>query len=320
VPIASRLSWRQNQIITVVMGRANQQLRRVLVAVDLSRPSDHLLRRTLLLPLAAEAHIDIFHVLRGDTVDEDGRIRKQREAELIRLKDLAETASRTSPLSVTATTAIGKPALEIVARAQALGPDLVVIGQDPDDGKRRSGLGPIAKFLLRESGTPLLMVVLDPIEPYRRVMVAVDLSDASIAAAVLAAKILGPARNAEVSLMHVYRVPFEGWLRETGLGAQFKVAAAADLGRLLHKLGEGARTWRPILGKGDAGPHLFFEAKRRRADLIVLGAHSHSGFWRASAAAVTDWLLPAANYDIAVTAPLCQSSRHDQCSTPSPVF
>lgn len=285
-------------------GNSNRQLRQILIAVDLSPTSERVVRRATLLPIAEDAKLEIFHVLkRGMPARAHAAAEKNAQQRLARLRQVAESAAGPSS-SVAVKTVAGVPYVEIIRRSRALTADLVVVG---GEGRQRLGdrllIGSTPRRIIRKGDVPVLVVTLDSVEPYRRTVVAVDLSDSARRVVALARRILWPNGQPRVTLVHAYQVPFEGWMRESGLGQEYKAAAASQLEKFHNSLGDEGRRWRTVLRKGDPRLVVLTEAERRKAELVVLGTHGRSGVSHALLGSVAEWLTSEARCDVAITRP-----------------
>lgn len=284
---------------------SEQQLQSVTVAVDLSRASEQILRRTMLLPLAPNARVDILHVMpAGMPKMTEAAVRRRVDERLGRLARLCEGARRSARQSANVNASVGQPYVEIIRHSRATGADLVVVGREGKKRLRdRMGVGSTPKRVVQKGDVPTLVVALEPAAPYRRAVVAVDLSDASRRVIDLARQVAPWDGSVGLSLVHAYRIPFEGWIREDGLGRDFKEQATAELRRLHEMLGGEARGWRLVLRKGDPRVVIVREVQRQRADLIVLGTHGRSGISHALVGSVAEWVIGEVPCDVVITRP-----------------
>lgn len=101
----------------------------------------------------------------------------------------------------------GNPVSSIPARADALNADLLLLGSRGESFLHHALLGSTASRLLRRGALrqPVLVIKQAPQHAYRRIMIATDLSPATINA-IQAARQLAP--NAEIVLLHLLDLPF----------------------------------------------------------------------------------------------------------------
>jgi len=165
--------------------------------------------------------------------------------------------------------------------------------------------------LVREARTPVLVVAPFSALPPRRVVIAMDFSESSLAAAGLALGLAAPA--AEVIVAHVaprsseiawgsgavgYHgdpdVALENWVRQ--LKRQYNV-------RL-----------KPIVVHGDVASELLELATNESADLIAVGARGHGPLSRIAIGAVTTRIVRCATCSVLVAPRDCASCRPEERS------
>jgi nucleotide-binding universal stress UspA family protein len=139
-----------------------------------------------------------------EALDEEGRVR------------LADAVSRCAAAKVTPITEIGHdlPVPAILAAAKAHGCDLIVMGTHARTGVERLFLGSTTEGVLRWSDVPVLTIrAVDAVQlhPFATALVGVADSEASDAAAALAAE-LEPAFKTHVVSLHVEESPADGLL------------------------------------------------------------------------------------------------------------
>jgi nucleotide-binding universal stress UspA family protein len=206
-------------------------LSRVLVPLDLSPCSPHVLERAAHLPLAPQATLTLLHVA------ERGPLAPAERA----LAALAERLP--ASVNVRRQVVVGSPLTEIVRHAQAEQAEVVVLGRD-EYGALADALGQV----------PVLVVHGRSTRAYRRALVAIDLSESSRAATEVALHLLA-ARWAELRLVHAGDEP------EVTLAMLDFIEPYASLGV----------TWELADHRGDARPIMLAELASSRADLLVLG-------------------------------------------------
>src|SRR5690606_34072125 len=134
----------------------------------------------------------------------------------------------------------------------------------------------------RSSPVPVLVVRLQGRRPYKRVIIAADLSPPSLSAS-QAARSIAP----EAALEHVHVVEMPLSFEQALLGANTSPAAISDYRRArLARAREQLQT--PFLGaaappvdtlrvlQGDAQRIIVQQAKRRTIELIAMGTHGRS--------------------------------------------
>jgi nucleotide-binding universal stress UspA family protein len=290
-----------------MLERTEPRFKTVLVATDLSPLASRVVRRAVLLPLAEEATLRVLHVLPEGMPEKLQRVAKKTSQERLErlLREAAEVAKSagTSGLRITSAVAVGQPYVEIIRCSRKLGAELIVLGRQSRKRLREQLMGSTPKRVIRKGDTPVLVVALEPTHPYRRPIVAVDLSDTSRRVVELALGLLGPEEMKTIVLVHAYQVPFAGWLSEGELVPEFRHTATTQLQELRASLGSDAVDWRGRVRKGDPRVVILAEANRRRAELIVLGTHGRSGVSHALLGSVAEWVTNEASCDVAITRP-----------------
>jgi len=171
---------------------------------------------------------------------------------------------------------------EILAMAEELPADLVVMGTHGRGGFERLFLGSVAEKLLRRLPCPILTVCHEEGKTWeapglvRRILCATDLS-ASSAETVGVALSLAAKNQARVTLLHVVEeLPLTGepafFAEAQAYGEQLERKAAQDLHETAQKaeaqFGVEVDEW---VGSGRAHKEILRMAAEERADLIVLG-------------------------------------------------
>lgn len=183
-------------------------------------------------------------------------------------------------------------AARILEAADAFNADLVVTGSHGRHGIERVFLGSVVEALLHRCARPILTIpshfnrVDHEGGTFRRVVCAVDFSEASIAALAFALS-LAEESDAQLTLLHVIEMPPE--LRTPPQPSDFNFnvdvvraeAEAALLRRLRSLIPDTAREYCTIdtaVLEGGVSRQLLRMADDRQADLIVLGVHGRNAF------------------------------------------
>ncbi|MFC3096285.1 universal stress protein [Alteraurantiacibacter palmitatis] len=162
-------------------------------------------------------------------------------------------------------------------------------------------LGTAVDHVLRNGDAPVLVVKQRPHSPYRKIGVASDFSDIS-RDALLRAAALFP--EAELHLIHAYRVPFAGWQKAEQVKDQVYEAEAKVLDAFLANL--------PMPVTARLTTHMAYGAlpkaigqviAEKGIDLLVLGSHGESGFRHATLGSQAIELLRTSAIDTMVIRP-----------------
>jgi len=287
----------------------------VLAATDLSAPARDAVARACWLAAQGGSELHILHALELDALD---TLRDMLGAKLAPTKDALEAealerlarlaADLTRSRGVTAQTRVvsGTPLATVTREADALAADLIVLGFRGESFLRHAMLGSTAARLLRKSVRQTVLVVKQPPhEAYRRVLVAVDFSSASLSA-ILAARRWAP--DAELLLLHAFELPYEGKLWVAGIEQDVisqHIQAGIDKRRKqLHELAADAGL-EPLgyvarVVHGDPSRHIIIIEQEDDVDLIVVGKHGAHGAEELLLGSVTKRVLAEAQGDVMI--------------------
>jgi nucleotide-binding universal stress UspA family protein len=288
----------------------------ILVATDLSDPARPAAVRAA--TLAREQHVerlDLLHVVSQVSfralrhmLGEDADALEQRlmaEAEQA-LQTLAQDLMRRFGVSVAARVTVGQVLDEIAAASDAVAAGLVVMGARGANFMREFMLGTTTERVLRRMVRPVLAVRQFPSEPYRRVLVPVDFSLHSRPALELAHAL---APDAEIALLHVFEIPFEGQFRLAGVSedvmrshrTKAKGQAQQDMEELIASAAVPRETLSPTVEHGVASTVILKKGQEMGADLIVIGKHGRSMMEELLLGSVTAHVLAYSDCDVLVT-------------------
>jgi nucleotide-binding universal stress UspA family protein len=202
----------------------------------------------------------------------------------------------------------GYPPRVLAASAAAHGA-LLVVGLGRSGVRERLRGDESTLRFVRETRTPVLAVSARGEIPPKRIVLALDFSETSLAAARLALELAAP--HTEVTLAHVApRTSTIPW-GSTAVPYQGDPDAAVD--RVLQRLAPPFNVRiTPAVVHGDVATELLDLATRQRADLIAIGAHGHGPPLRTTIGAVTTRVVRCATCSVLV-APRANSVREDTC-------
>lgn len=139
-------------------------IKKVLVAVDLSEPSKEVIDASLQLAGALGASLELVHVREPFVYAVAGQYgpSPEQEQELVRWIEgrLAEASDRIGHTRVpcVTTSLYGSPAREIVAHAEEVGADLIVVGTHGRGGISHAALGSVAERIVQKAKRPVLTI------------------------------------------------------------------------------------------------------------------------------------------------------------------
>ena len=184
--------------------------------------------------------------------------------------------------------------------------DLLVCGSRGESFMRHLLLGSTAERLLNTAACPVLVVKQPMHEPYRNVLVPVDFSKTSLQAIRHAQQI---APGAELVLLHVYEVPFAGYLRyasvEHDTFAHYRDQARQEATQKLQALRDDAGlpldSTRLLVLQGDPVMRIVEQEQEQYAELIVLGKHGENALTEMLLGSVTKRVLTEVQSDVLIS-------------------
>lgn len=259
----------------------------ILATTDLSASSLEAVDRALLLSATLGARCTVLHALGVDALAPLQSLLGGR-AEAVSAQLLAQARVELQEAIATSARSYGvTPQLQVEAGqagdvvnryAGDQGADLVVVGAHGSGFLQRVLLGSTASRLLRKSRQPVLVVKQEPRHDYRRVLVPIDFSAASLLSVRLARQL---APQADLLLLHLFDVPFEGKMQFAGVDMalllQYRNEMRERSTRRLHELAAEAglkpEDYTAVVQQGDAVREVIVHEERDHCDLIVMGKH-----------------------------------------------
>lgn len=293
----------------------NTGLKSILAATDFSAPARHAATRAAVIAASHGAKFDLVHVASLSPLERFERIVAGIPGDLAQrvlqdardeLETLAVALGQHHGVMPSVHVATGTVLEELRASALALGSDLMVLGARGASFMQHLLIGSTAERMVSKSQRPMLVVKQAPHEPYRSVLVPVDLSEASLPALRLA-RMLAP--QADIVLLHAFEVPFEGKLRYAGVDEQtfdyYQGAARLDAGNRLAQLCNAAG-FRPgevrgMVLHGRPLQHILEQEQELECDLIVMGKHGDSVLEDLLLGSVTKHVLAQSQCDVLVS-------------------
>ena len=286
-------------------------IKQILCPVDFSDVSQHALDHAAAIAHWYEARLMVLHVFANvPTMDLPPLVLE--DADRQRLTTAMRQMTARVPRDVAVHLSLQEAEYvhdEILAQLAATHADLLVLGSHGRSGFQRLFLGSITEKVIRKAPCPTLVVPprapdIAPDRPiqFRRILCAVDFSDASLAALAQALSMAEEA-DAHLTLLHVIEIPPE--LRENRLPPDFDIdaihaAAEAEARKRLRDLvPDLARTYCTIdtaVVEGRAHRQVLRRAAEEKADLIVMGVHGRGAL---------DLLLFGSNTHHVISAATC---------------
>lgn len=283
-------------------------MRTILVATDFSTRSDRALRRAVLLARQIGARLILVHV-----VDEDRPARlvelEGREAEQL-LAETAATLSTTDGLECRPLLRYGDAFSGVLEAAAETSPDLLLLG--PPRRQLLEGVltGTTTERVIRAGRWPVLVAHGVPAGPYRRLILASDLSPGARAAAERLRR-LGLDRAGTLVAVHVFpaavsalslRTPFAASQFESERARERREASSA-LARWLAEAGLAHARRLALPDDGGVADRLLTTANQLRGELLVLASRGRIGLGKLLLGSTAEAILRRAEIDVLVVPP-----------------
>ena len=291
------------------------ELKHILAATDLSGPARHAVERAALVAAGSDAALAMIHIANLAPLDQVRQLLSSEperlEQDLVdqlrdALRTLAATIHERFGVTPALRVATGDLLPELLNHAATLPADLLVLGARGSSFLRHILLGTTAERLLSSSRFPMLVVKQPPHEPYRQLLVPVDFSPSSLRALRLARTI---APRADISVLHVFEVPFEGQLRYAGVDEakieHYRAIAHNQAWEKLRQLRSSAELddarVELLVRQGDVSQRILEQEQEADCDLIVIGKHGKDAIEELLLGRVTRHVLTEAQGDILVS-------------------
>lgn len=287
-----------------------ERIGNVVVATDFTARAHDAALRAVTLPLSRGSSITLVHCLaRSANKRRSGLMRAAADVLMRGERVAAEAQARQLELSdieLFDSIQTGRPDQILGSLARDVRAELMVIGRGEPRGLGEHVLGSTAERLVRTVDTAVLVVAGAPAGPYRRPLIAVDLSPVSARARQWALRVSQP--NGPIPLVHAHDAPYLSMLRRGGLleaDIQQDIdeeaeAAAERFGHWRASLGGADPATEPVLIRGQPRQVVLAEAKRRKADLIVVGSKAHGRVTELLVGSVAEALVREATCDVLV--------------------
>jgi len=281
----------------------------IVVATDFSTRSNRALRQAGLLAQATDAQLHLIHVVDDDQPADMVRS-EEREAQRVLFEQIASMPElkgvRCRPVVAT-----GYPFDGILRTAEALAPELIVMGQHRRQFLFDMFVGTTIERVVRRGRYPVLMVNNEAQRSYERVLVPVDMSNAS-ANAMRVAMAAGLIREqGAATILHAFS-PL-GKSRMITAGAHPTTIddyvrseserAMDELTEFLVSSNFESKFWSLRIEDGAPMQVINRVVSEARPDLLVMGTHNRSGLSRALIGSVTEEALRSLKVDILAVPP-----------------
>lgn len=262
-------------------------MKTIIAATDFSDEARYAVERGAIVAKEQRAHLSLLHVLSSSALNDERKLSQtptDAEAKLIddagrMLSEIAADIGSKTGLMGSTDIKIGRAQAEILSATESA--DLLVLGAHGRNFLHDLILGTTAEHLLNKCKRPMLVTKCSPRTGYQRVLVPVDFSPYSASALTMASRI---APNARMTIVHAFRVPFEGRLRIVGAleddirqyREEEQRAAEKKIWELIRESHVDADLISYAVEGGDPSPVILAKAKEFLSDLIVIGKHGQS--------------------------------------------
>jgi nucleotide-binding universal stress UspA family protein len=291
------------------------QLNRILAATDLSAPARHAVERAALVSKNTAAQLDLLHVANLAPLERLRQLMGATPADMEhRVLDTARhklnelAAALQHRFDVVARTQVISGALlaELNKQTSGVAGNLLVCGAKGESLLRHFALGTTALRVLSTTTCPVLVVKQPPHERYCRLLVPVDFSPSSLRAIAHARSI---APDADIVLVHVFDLPFEGHLRYASVDEEtihhYRIVARQEATQKLLALrdeaGLSAYGSSLVVLHGDPTARIIEQEQEQDCDLIVMGKHGESLLEALLIGSVTKHVLAESQCDILIS-------------------
>ncbi len=297
-------------------------VKNVLVATDLSAPSEVAVRAAHEIALRESAGLTVLHVVHmrepvamlfpQDRAVDGSATSALTDRALEALRAHVVAATGRSVESFTARAITGEAAPEILRFAEESGADLVVVGPHGRSGIARMLLGSVSDRVVRYAHSPVYVARASP--PGGIVLATTDLSDPSLPALEAGAR-ESRRRGAPLVVMSVVAEPeailpppgapptLTAGLPGPSLGAlddETRAAVAAVEARLRTEIDKRGITAEIVVRTGTVRATIVDEAERRGASLVVVGTRGRTGIKRIALGSVAEGVVHAAHCAVLV--------------------
>lgn len=273
---------------------------RTLVAgIDITAMGRRVADRARILAEEGDARVNLVHVLEpvGEAMIDPGLARLMRDHQTLEAQKTADWLSERTDVEVKLDVVKGSPAWELSSRAKKA--DLIVLGSSTVDA---FAAGPTTRRVAHMALSDVLVVRRQPRVPYRRIIAAVDFSEASRVAVEHA---LSMASDAEVTVLYSLPSRFDDLLVDAGL---FREEMDASRGERLEaardRMLEFCQEWngevRTMVTDGPPTETIDESVRRRGADLVVVGSRGATATRMVLLGNVAEGLVAQAPCDVLI--------------------
>lgn len=272
---------------------------RILCATDLLPRNEAAIERAALLANQLAAELALLHVMSAGEAPQVSQETLRAQRAKARADSLLWRTHGAADLEVR----VGDPArliIDTVARRKAR---LLVLGPHRRRQVRDALGGTIAQKVLAKRSVPVLIVRDDVRGAYRHVLLALDLSEASVSA-IRAAESLVLTPEAAATVVHAHEPPYQGMLQYADIGMEssymqnWRRGANDAIRELLQYESANSARYDIYVEQQPAAAAVQMAIDRYAPDLVVMGTHGGGRLRRALRGSVANRIVHEANCDV----------------------
>lgn len=271
----------------------------VVAGIDLTAMGRRVADRARLVAEESGARVQLVHVVEpvAEAMIEPGLARVMRDHQREEAERLRDWIDSRTDVEVTLDVVKGSPAWELAARAKKS--SLAVLGSSTVDAFTS---GPTTKRVAQMASADVLVVRRQPRVPYRRVIAAVDFSEAS---RVAVERSMSLAPDGEVTVLYSLPSRFDPLLVDAGLFSEELDASRGQRMELANdRMLEFAAQWngqvRTMVADGPPAETIEEIVRRRNADLVVVGSRGATATRMVLLGTVAESLMAHAPCDVLI--------------------
>jgi nucleotide-binding universal stress UspA family protein len=290
------------------------QLKHIMAATDLSINSQYAVERGYRIAKKTGAQYTLIHALGLDSINPlkkflgkniDAFSKRMTEEAMGLLTEMSSPGERNLGLAARLQLEPGAASTAIPDFASTHNIDLMLIGAHGKDFLERVLLGSTASTLLRKSKCPILIIKQQPAGDYRRALITIDFSPVSESVIRHTRSI---AADADIVLMHVYEVLFEGKMHFAGVSEDIignyrdeeQQRATQQLHDLAKSAGLSKEDYSVLVVYGNATRQVIQHEQQLKCDLLVMGKHGTHVTEELLFGSVTNHILAESRCDVLV--------------------
>jgi len=271
----------------------------LVAGIDLTTMGRRVADRARLVAEGIGATVELVHVLEpvGEAMIDSGLARLMRDHQRHEARKIAEWVAERTSVDVTLDVVKGSPAWELTSRAKKA--ELVALGSSTVDAF--SG-GPVTLRVARMALSDVLIVRRQPRVPYRRILAAVDFSEASRTAV---NRVLAMFPGADLTVMYSLPSRFDPILSGAGLfNEEMEASRGTRIEAAKDRMLEFTQSWsggiRTMVTDGPPMENIDEAVRRRGADLVVVGSRGASATRMVLLGTVSEALVGHAPCDVLI--------------------